>query len=75
MRGRSLGVQLIGKAVSVFRPRGRDKLRLVCSEANEVALRFYRKYGFRTTGQTPGAYASLHEMEKYIGYEYRGELD
>lgn len=75
MRGRSLGVQLIGKAVSVFRPRERDKLRLVCSEANEVALRFYRKYGFRTTGQTPGAYASLHEMEKYIGYEYRGELD
>lgn len=75
MRGRSVGVQLVGKAVSVFRPRGRDKLRLVCSEANETALKFYRKYGFRITGTSPGAYASLYNMEKYIGYEYRGELD
>ena len=75
MRGRSVGVQLIGKAVSVFRPRGRDKLRLVCSEANDHALRFYKKYGFRITGTAPGAYASLYEMEKYIGYDYQGELD
>ena len=74
-RSQGVGVQLIGKAVSVFRPRGRDKLRLVCSEANAHALGFYKKYGFRITGTEPGAYASLYEMEKYIGYEYRGELD
>ena len=75
LRAQGVGVQLIGKAVSVFRPRGRDKLRLVCSEANGHALHFYKKYGFRVTGTEPGAYASLYKMEKYIGYDYRGELD
>ena len=74
-RGRGLGIQVVGKAVSVFRPRGRDKLRLVCSQENKAALAFYRKYGFQITGTTPGAYTSLYNMEKYIGYEYRGELD
>ncbi len=74
-RNRGIGVQLIGKAVSVFRPRGRDKLRLSCSEANAAALHFYGKYGFRRIGTSPGAYGALYQMEKYIGYEYRGELD
>ncbi len=74
-RGHSLGIQLIGKAVSVYRPLGRDKLRLVCSQNNERALHFYQKYGFRITGSVPGAYDRLYTMEKYIGYEYRGELD
>ena len=67
--------QIIGKAVSVVRPMGRDKLRLSCSQANKTALQFYAKYGFRVTGSVPGAYASLNIMEKYIGYDYQGELD
>lgn len=74
-RGNGIGVQLIGKAVSIFRPLGRKTLRLVCSEANGPALAFYEKYGFVRTGTTPGAYGTLYQMEKYIGYEYRGELD
>ena len=74
-RRRGIGVQLIGKAVSVFRPRGRDKLRLVCSEANAAAMAFYEKYGFTRIGEDRGAYGKLYQMEKYIGYEYRGELD
>ena len=74
-RSNGEGVQLIGKAVSLYRPLGRDALQLVCSEENRPALGFYQKYGFRTTGTTAGAYGTLYEMEKYIGYEYRGELD
>ena len=74
-RGSGLGIQIIGKAVSVFRPMKRDKLRLVCSQNNETALRFYKKYGFHITGSMPGVYTTLYNMEKYIGYEYRGELD
>lgn len=68
-RRSGLGVQLIGKAVSLTRPRGWDKLALVCSERNAPALAFYERYGFQRTGVTAGAYGPLYEMEKYIGYD------
>ena len=73
-RHNGVGVQLIGKAVSVYRPRGRDKLQLTCSETNHAALSFYEKYGFRRTGTAPGAYGTLYEMEKYIGYDPQGAM-
>ena len=73
-RGNNVGVQLLGKAISVLRPMDRDVLRLVCSEKNQAALGFYKKYGFQVVGITPGAYNDLYEMEKYIGYERRGDL-
>lgn len=49
-RHNGVGVQLIGKAVSLYRPLGREDLQLSCSEANQPALSFYEKYGFRRTG-------------------------
>ena len=73
-RGNNVGVQLLGKAISILRPLDRDVLRLTCSEKNQVALGFYKKYGFRVVGTTPGVYNDLYEMEKYIGYERRGDL-
>ena len=73
-RRNGVGVQLIGKSVSVYRPMGRDRLQLVCSKENQPALSFYEKYGFRRTGQTQGAYGPLYQMEKYIGYAPREEL-
>ena len=73
-RGNGLGVQVLGKAVSIYRPMGRDVLQLACSEQNEMALRFYKKYGFRVTGAAPGAYGSLYQMEKPIGYHNQGDL-
>lgn len=73
-RGNGLGVQVLGKAVSIYRPMGRDTLLLACSERNEVALNFYKKYGFQVTGKTPGAYGSLYQMEKPIGYDNQGDL-
>ena len=68
LRRKHCGVQLIGKAVSIYRPLGRESLELVCSESNGPALAFYEKYGFHPTGSTPGAYGTLYTMEKYIGY-------
>lgn len=67
-RHNGVGVQLIGKAVSLYRPRGREELQLACSEANQPALSFYEKYGFRRTGTSAGAYGTLYELEKPIGY-------
>ncbi len=68
-RRQGLGVQLIGQAVSFFRPMGRDKLRLRCAPYNERAQRFYAKYGFRKIGQESGGRVPLDILEKYIGYE------
>lgn len=68
-RGRSLGIQLIGQAVSFYRPMGRDKLRLRCAPSNERARRFYRKYGFTRIGDESGSLVPLEILEKNIGYE------
>lgn len=73
-RFQGIGVQMIGKAVSTFRPMGRERLALSCSAHNAPALHFYQKYGFQKTGAGAGAYGTLYHMEKYIGYQYQGEL-
>ena len=69
-RKRGLGVQLIGQAVSVYRPLGRTRLRLRCAPENAVAQRFYKKYGFEKVGEEHGR-VTLDILEKYIGYEAR----
>ena len=68
-RDQELGVQLIGQAVSFFRPLGRDKLRLRCAPYNDRAQHFYKKYGFVKVGEEQGSRVPLDIMEKYIGYE------
>ena len=45
-RGKTLGVQLLGYAVSYYRRKNRDRLRLSVSAENETALGFFRRYGF-----------------------------
>ena len=67
-RGQGLGVQLIGHAVSRFRPMGRDRLRLRCAPYNTTAKCFYEKYGFVKIGEEQGSRVPLDIMEKYIGY-------
>ena len=69
-RKRGLGVQLLGQAVSVYRPMGRKYLRLRCAPDNHVAQRFYKRHGFRKIGEDPGSRVPLDIMEKYIGYDY-----
>ena len=66
MRGRRLGVQLIGHAVSVFRREGRRCLRLHVSQDNENAVGFYRHIGFRPIEETRGVGGMLYLMEMDI---------
>lgn len=69
MRARNLGVQLIGEAVSCFRPLGRDKLRLRCAPYNDRAQHFYHQYGFEKIGEEKNSVVPLDILEKYIGYD------
>lgn len=69
LRGRGFGVQLLGQAVSAYRPLGRNYLRLSCSPGNVAAQRFYRRYGFRKIGEKEGRAGRIDLLEKYIGYK------
>ena len=69
LRGKGLGVQLLGQAVSFYRPLGRDKLRLRCAPYNDRAQHFYHKYGFAKVGEEAGGRVPLEILEKYIGYD------
>lgn len=69
MRERNLGVQLIGEAVSCFRPMGRNKLRLRCAACDSADRAFYQQYGFDKIGEDRNAPVSLDILEKYIGYD------
>lgn len=69
LRTKGLGVQLIGQAVSFYRPLGRQYLRLRCASYNAPAQGFYRKYGFYPIGVEQGSKVPLDILEKYIGYD------
>ena len=64
-RGKGLGIQLIGEAVSRYRNAGLDRLRLPCPPEDRRAQGFLQKYGFKKTGVEDGR----DLMEKYIGFE------
>lgn len=68
-RHKGLGIQLLGQAVSVYRPMGRTRLLLRCAPENAVAQHFYRKYGFHKVGDVPDSAVPLEYLEKYIGFE------
>ncbi|MCD8383823.1 MAG: bifunctional histidine phosphatase family protein/GNAT family N-acetyltransferase [Clostridiales bacterium] len=65
-REQGLGIQLLGQAVATFRPLGRDRIRLRCSEDNEQGMHFYLKYGFRSLGAAGDSTVPLELMEKRI---------
>ena len=65
-RGRRFGAQLIGHAVSYFRRRGRDKLRLHVSQTNGDAIGFYQALGFAKRGVAEGVGGPLYLMEMDI---------
>jgi len=58
-RGKNLGVQLVGHAVSVYRRLGRKSLRLHVSVENKNAISFYEKLGFVRLGEDEGVRAPL----------------
>ena len=65
-RGRGLGIQLIGQAVSMYRNSDRDRLRLHCPPDNQRAQHFFQKYGFQKIGEDPEG----DLLEKYIGFDW-----
>ena len=69
LRGRRLGAQLLGQAVSRFRAEGCDKITLAVSPRNERALAFYKRYGFYETGVSAAAEGYNIEMALDIGLD------
>ncbi|GHU91167.1 hypothetical protein FACS1894202_12140 [Clostridia bacterium] len=53
LRGKGLGVQLLGQAVSVCRAEGDRELTLRVFEGNAPARKFYEKHGFSQFGDEP----------------------
>ena len=66
VRRQRLGIQLLGQAVSTFRPLGRKTVRLRCSPDNQVGLHFYEKYGFYAIGNAEDSTVPLILLEKNI---------
>lgn len=65
-RRRRLGIQLLGHAVSYFRARGYEKLRLHVSQTNTEAIGFYERCGFRSVQSVQGVGGDLWLMEMDI---------
>jgi len=65
-RGKNLGVQMIGHAVSVYRPLERRRLALKVAPHHQEAIGFYERFGFARSGTAEGALGPLRVMEKDI---------
>ena len=65
-RGRDFGIQLIGHAISFYRPLGRKKLRLNVAASNTTAVKFYAKCGFTEAKREQGNFGEVIVMEKGI---------
>lgn len=63
-RGKGLGVQLVGHAISVFSRQQRKSLRLHVAETNKSAIQFYDKLGFNKISTDNGSICPLLLMEK-----------
>ncbi|MDR1736780.1 MAG: GNAT family N-acetyltransferase [Oscillospiraceae bacterium] len=65
-RGKGLGIQLLGEAISFFRQCGRSALKLNVWHKNERALRFYHANGFVKTGESDGLFGTAYIMRRPI---------
>ncbi len=68
-RGEGYGVQMIGQAVSTYRPMGRKYLRLSCGEDNMRGKAFYERHGFYQIDERQSSYGRMNIMQKDIGLE------
>jgi probable phosphoglycerate mutase len=65
-RRMGMTVQLLGQAVSVYRPLGREKLRTIVEASNAQALGFCEKYGFVKAGEIEDTGVQKYVMEMDI---------
>ena len=68
-RGRGYGIQLLARAVVLYKQLGRHSIRLYASATNTKALAFYRREGFNLLQTEPAADGTLLLMEKPLGEE------
>ncbi|MBQ4651385.1 MAG: GNAT family N-acetyltransferase [Oscillospiraceae bacterium] len=66
-RRRGCGIQLLARAMVLYRALGRKSLRLHVAEDNTDALAFYRRWGFEEISREGNSLGSLILMEKPIG--------
>ncbi|MDR1117355.1 MAG: GNAT family N-acetyltransferase [Oscillospiraceae bacterium] len=66
-RGCGLSVQMVGEAISFYRNRGRSRLRLRVSAANERAIKFYKRNGFKEASLEYDSDGEQYIMKKSIG--------
>ena len=67
LRGRGLGTQLVGRAITNYEMLGRQKVRLHVSSENASAIKFYEDLGFEILGSEPGAGAPLYAEQDAQG--------
>ncbi|MDR1669081.1 MAG: GNAT family N-acetyltransferase [Oscillospiraceae bacterium] len=65
-RGRGLGAQLLGEAVSIARSLGKTGLSLRVYHQNAQAIAFYRKMGFTLCGSEKGLFGTVLHMRMGI---------
>ncbi|MDR1692671.1 MAG: GNAT family N-acetyltransferase [Oscillospiraceae bacterium] len=61
-RGKGLGAQLLGEAVSVARSLGKTGLTLRVFHQNTPAINFYRRMGFSLCGSEQGLFGTVLQM-------------
>ena len=66
-RGKGYGIQVLGRALVLYRNLGRTALRLYVASSNAPALRFYKNCGFSVLSSESGSNDLLYLMEKKIG--------
>jgi probable phosphoglycerate mutase len=65
-RGKGLGTQLLGEAISVSRAGGKTGISLRVYHKNTPALTFYRKMGFTICGSEKGLFGPVMQMRLSI---------
>lgn len=69
-RRRGCGIQLLARALVLYRALGRRSLRLHVAEDNRDALAFYRRWGFKEISREHNSLGQLILMERPIGGSY-----
>ena len=74
-RGKGYGIQVLGRALVLYRSLGRTAIRLHAAASNTAALRFYDTCGFSVLSSESGADGPLYLMEKKIGVRTADSLN
>jgi len=62
-RSKGIGIQLLARAIMLYRSLGRKTVRLSCAEKNTHAVNFYKKYGFTVIAAEQARNGTLLIME------------